>query len=234
MAEIRFEDVTCRYAGAQSAAVSRLDLSIDDGELLALCGAPGSGKSTVLRLVSGLVPVTEGRVLVGQLEPTDPAVEPVALVFQNYALQPSLTVAQNIALPLLQQGLHKRTIAERTDEAAAQVGLASILRRKGSLLSTGERIRVALARALVGQPAALLLDEPLANLQPEIRADVAELLVTAQRERAITTIYATGDAEEALAIGDRVVLLEEGVLREVVVPNDLGGIAPGQRATSPQ
>lgn len=230
MAEIRFEDVTCVYAGARDAAVSHLDLTVNDGELLALCGASGSGKSTVLRLAAGLVPVNQGRVRVGPYELSDPAAEPMVLVFQNYALQPNLTVAQNISLPLAQERVGKRAIAERTEEAASMVGLTGVLRRRGSTLTTSGRIRVAFARALVRSPGALLLDEPLANLQPEIRDEVAELLVSAQRERAITTIYATDDAAEALAIGDRVALLEGGVLRELVVPRDLDAQTTGQRA----
>lgn len=230
MAEVRFENVSCRYAAARHPAVSDLDLTLADGELLALCGAPESGKSTVLRLLAGLVPVTSGRILVGQHEVTDPAAPPVVLLFQNYALYPNLSVAQNIALPLTQEGMDKRMTADRTAEVAELVGLTGLLRRGGGTLTAGERIRVGLARALVREPAALLMDEPLANLQPDIRDEVAELLVTAQRIRKITTVYATADADEALAIGDRVALLEAGVLREVVVPSTFDPAGQGQRA----
>lgn len=229
MFPITFEDVTCHYAGAPEPAVSGLDLQVVGGELLALCGDPGSGKSTVLRMLAGLVPVTDGRILVDGRELTDPELPPVVLVFQNYALQPHLTVLQNIGLPLSLLRLDKRAVAQRSAEAAEHVGLADVLKRRGSDLTAGQRVRVALARALVRDPAALLLDEPMAHLHPGLRAEVTELVVAAQRARGITTIYATNDPEEALAIGDRVALLDAGRLREAVVPADVRSGPTGQR-----
>jgi multiple sugar transport system ATP-binding protein len=229
MADIRFENVTCCYPGAPEPAVSGLDLTIADGELLALCGPPEAGKSTVLRILTGLVPVTSGRVLVGGKELTDPSVGPVVLVFQNYALQPHLTVLDNIGLPLALQRLPKKDVVSRARAAAEQVDLGGVLRRRGGTLTTGQRIRVALARALVRDPAALLLDEPLANLQPDLRSEVSELLASAQKSLGITTVYVTEDPAEAVAIGDRVALLEAGVLREVVAPVDLDASGGGQR-----
>ncbi|MDZ5663376.1 ABC transporter ATP-binding protein [Nocardioides sp. S-58] len=229
MADIRFANVTCCYAGAHEPAVSGLDLTVTDGELLALYGPPASGKSTVLRILTGLVPVTSGRVLVGGRELADPSVGPMVLVFQNYALQPSLTVLENIGLPLALQRVGKKDVAQRASDAADRVDLTGVLRRRGGTLTTGQRIRVALARALVQNPAALLLDEPLANLQPSLRSEVAELVTSAQQSLGITTVYVTEDPQEAVAIGDRVALLEAGVLREVAAPADLDAPGRGQR-----
>lgn len=233
MADIVFEHVTCHYPGAVEPAVSELDLSIADGELYVVCGAPESGKSTVLRMLAGLVPPTSGRILVGGRELT-PDDEPVmSLVFQNYALYPNLTVAQNIATPLSGLGLEKKEVARRVKEAAAQLDLDDVRKRSGEEMSPGQRIRVALARALVREPAALLMDEPLANLEPAIRAEVAQLIVEAKRRHGITTVYASADLEEALGLGDRVALLENGVLQEVAVPQELEETRPGQRAADP-
>jgi multiple sugar transport system ATP-binding protein len=229
MADIRFENVTCRYPGSLDPAVSELDLTVADGELLALYGPPESGKSTVLRILTGLVPVTSGRVLVGGKELPDPDAGPVVLVFQNYALQPHLTVLENIGLPLALERLPKKDVAERARQAAEQVDLADVAKRRGATLTTGQRIRVALARALVRDPAALLLDEPLANLQPDIRGEVSELVASAQEKLGITTVYVTEDPAEAVDIGDRVAVLDGGVLREVVAPKDLDAPGRGQR-----
>ena len=233
MADIVFEQVTCRYPGAVEPAVSELDLTIGDGELFVVCGAAEAGKSTVVRMLAGLVPVTSGRILVGGRE-LGPDYEPVmSLVFQNYALYPNLTVAQNIATPLSGLGLGKKEVARRVEEAAAQLDLHDVRKRSGEEMSPGQRIRVALARALVKEPAALLMDEPLANLEPGIRAEVVELIVGAQRRHGITTVYASADLEEAVALGDRVALLERGVLHEVAVPTELEQARPGQRAANP-
>ncbi len=233
MADIVFEQVTCRYPGTATPAVSELDLAIANGELLVVCGAAESGKSTVLRLLAGLVPVTSGRILVGGHELTDDQAPAMSLVFQNYSLYPNLTVAQNIGLPLARQGLAKKEVARRAAEAAEALDLGDVLGRSGGEMSAGQRIRVALARGLVREPAALLMDEPLANLEPGIRAEVAQLMIDAQRRHGITTIYASSDPEEALGLGDRVALLENGVLQEVVAAQDLAEASPGQRAAQP-
>lgn len=233
MADIVFEQVTCHYPAAAEPAVSELDLTIADGELFVVCGGAEAGKSTVLRMLAGLVPLTSGRILVGGRELT-PGDEPVmSLVFQNYALYPNLTVAQNIGTPLSGQGLSKKEVARRVAVAADRLDLGDVLKSSGEVMSAGQRIRVALARALVREPAALLMDEPLANLEPAIRAEVAQLIVEAQPRHGITTVYASADLEEALALGHRVGLLEQGVLQEVAVPQDLAEARPGQRAADP-
>ena len=233
MADIVFDHVTCRYPGTATPAVFELDLAIPDGELLAVCGAAESGKSTMLRMLAGLVPVTSGRILVGGHELTDNKAPAMSLVFQNYSIYPHLTVAQNIGLPLAQQRVAKKEVARRVAEAAAHLDLGDLLSRSGDEMSAGQRIRVALARGLVREPAALLMDEPLANLEPAIRAEIAQLMIDAQRRHGVTTVYTSSDPEEALALGDRVALLEGGALREVVVPRDLAESGPGQRAAQP-
>lgn len=233
MVDIVLEQVTCRYPGAVRPAVSELDLTIADGELFVLCGATEAGKSTVLRMLAGLVPLTSGRILVGgqELSPDD---EPVmSLVFQNYSLYPHLTVADNIGLPLAGLGLGKKEVARRVREAAEQLDLADVRKRTGEEMSPGQRIRVALARALVREPAALLMDEPLANLEPSIHAEVIQLIAEAQRRHGITTVYASADLEEALGLGDRVGLMEDGVLREVAEPQALEEGRRGRRAADP-
>jgi multiple sugar transport system ATP-binding protein len=232
MAEVVFEHVTCRYAGATEPAVSALDLVVTDGELLVLCGAPESGKSTVLRMVAGLVPVTEGRILVGGQRLGDEPAPLVSMVFQNYALYPHLTVRENIGLPFVKDRAPKHLIGERVAVAAGHLDLTAMLNRSATELSAGQRIRVALARGLLRNPAVMLMDDPLANLQGDIRAEVVEMLVAAQRQHQITTLYASSDAEEALALGDRVALLDGGVLRELVVPSELGPATPGQRSAT--
>ncbi|WP_162598757.1 ABC transporter ATP-binding protein [Nocardioides gilvus] len=217
MSEIRFERATTQYAGAETAAVSALELRVGSGELLVLCGAPNAGKSTVLRIVAGLVPISSGRVLIGGVDVSNPSPSTplVSMVFQNYALYPHLTVAQNIALPLTQRGLGRALIADQVKRVAEPLGLLAHLGGRPAPLTAGQRIRVALARALVRDPAVLLLDEPLANLRPEIRHEVAELLVEAQARHGVTTLYATDDLEEAIAVGHRVAQLDRGVLKQV-------------------
>jgi ABC-type sugar transport system ATPase subunit len=230
VADVTFEQVSCWYDGAPAPAIHEMDLSITDGELFVFCGAPESGKSTLLRMLAGLVPVTSGRILVGGRDIAGDDPPEVALVFQNYALYPHLTVERNIAIPLLHSHFSKRTVAARVAEAASHLVLTDVLGRPAEGLSAGQRIRVALARGLVREPAVMLMDDPLGNLQPGIRAEVAEMLVTAQRRHRTTTVYASPDADEALTLGDRVAVIDEGVLHEVAVPSDIepGG---GQRTS---
>lgn len=233
MADVTFERVSCRYSGADGFALTDLNLDIADGELFVICGATESGKSTVLRLLAGLVPLNEGRILVGGREIGEGEHPEVGMVFQNYSIYPNLTVSDNIGLPLRKEGLPKATISERVAEVATMLDLGDLLGRQGGVLTAGQRIRVALARGLVRQPAVLLMDEPLANLEAGIHAEVAELLATAQRRHGVTTLYATADPDEALGLGQRVALLENGKLQEVVVPAELDVASPGQRAARP-
>jgi ABC-type sugar transport system ATPase subunit len=224
MANIVFEHASCAYAASESPAVADLDLVIDDGELLALCGPAGSGKSTVLRMLAGLVPVTGGRVLIDGDEVGARADSPlVSMVFQNYSLYPNLTVDQNIALPLTQRGDTKGEIAAEVAKVADVLDLAGVLGQNATVLSAGQRIRVAMARGLVRRPMVLLLDEPLANLEPAIRGELTELIVTAQERHGITSLYATSDFNEAIAVGDRVALLDDGALQALGTSDQLSG-----------
>ena len=233
MSDVVFEQVSCQYAGARTPAIRELDLAVTDGELFVLCGAPESGKSTVLRMLAGLVQPTDGQILVGGRDIATGDPPEVSMVFQNYALYPNLTVHQNIGLPLAKAGVAKRTVTDRVAQAAAHLELADMLGRRAAALSAGQRIRVALARGLVREPAVMLMDDPVANLQPEIRIEVMEMLVTAQQRHRTTTLYASSDADEALKLGDRVGLLDAGVLREVVVPSEMGAPSSGQRTATP-
>jgi ABC-type sugar transport system ATPase subunit len=223
MAKIVFEHASCQYAATESPAVADLDLVINDGELLVLCGPAGSGKSTVLRMLAGLVPVTRGRVLIdGDEVGSRPDWSSlVSMVFQNYSLYPNLTVDQNIALPLTQRGDTKREIAAEVAKVADVLDLTGVLGQNATGLSAGQRIRVAMARGLVRRPAVLLMDEPLANLEVGIRGELAELMVTAQERHGITSLYATSDLNEAVAVGDRVALLDEGILQTLAKPDQL-------------
>jgi len=223
MANIVFEQASCQYAAMDSPAVADLDLVIDDGELFVLCGPAASGKSTVLRMLAGLVPVTGGRVLIdGDEVGSRPDWSSlVGMVFQNYALYPNLTVNQNIALPLTQRGDTKRDIAAEVAQVADVLDLGDVLGQKATVLSAGQRIRVAMARGLVRRPAVLLMDEPLANLEVGIRDELTQMMVTAQERHGITSVYATSDFNEAVAVGDRVALLDDGALQALGTPDQL-------------
>ena len=234
MATIVFEHASCQYAATESPAVADLDLVIGDGEFVVLCGPAGSGKSTVLRMLAGLVPVTAGRVLIDAdavgSRPDWSSL--VSMVFQNYSLYPNLTVDQNIALPLTQRGNTKAEIAAEVAEVADVLDLTGVLGQNATGLSAGQRIRVAMARAMVRRPAVLLMDEPLANLELGVRADLTELIVKAQKGRGITSLYATSDFNEALAVGDRVALLEEGTLQAFATPDQLAASQAHPDSTS--
>lgn len=243
MAEVRLIDAGCQYPNTTEPAVTGIDLEVADGELLVVFGPPESGKSTVLRLVAGLAPLTSGRILVGGHDLADggagergvgPAAgldgtPEVAMVFQNYALYPHLTVAQNIGATLRLSGTGKKTAKRRVKEAADLLGLVDLLKTKADGLSVGQRIRVALARGLVRRPAVMLMDEPLANLQPGVRAEIVDLLLTAQPLHGVTTLFASADIEESLAMADRIAVLEEGRLADVVLPDQVRAASDGRR-----
>jgi ABC-type sugar transport system ATPase subunit len=214
-AQVRFEGVTRHFAGAAEPAVADVDLTVDDGEVVVLTGPPGSGKTTLLRLAAGLEVPDQGRVLVGDGRPEDPGNAEVALIFQNYAIYPHLSVAANIALPLERSGQSSAAIAEAVDGVVHRLGLEDLRKRPASSLSAGERMRVVLARSLVRRPDVLLMDEPLANLQPEVRADLADRLVAAREAFEITTLYVTADPSKLPPIEARVIRVEAGRLLPV-------------------
>ena len=207
------------------AALRGLDLEVRDGELLTLLGPSGSGKSTVLRLTAGLEDVTAGTVHIGSRDVTDlaPAARNVSMVFQHYALFPHLTAGENIGFGLRARGVPRAEVARLVEEAAALAGSATLLDRKPYELSGGERQRVALARALARRPDVYLLDEPLSNLDAQLRVETRAELKRLHLSLGTTMVYVTHDQMEALTLGSRVAVLDEGVLQQVGTPEEIYG-----------
>jgi ABC-type sugar transport system ATPase subunit len=218
---LRLEGVAKSYDGAP--ALRPLDLAAADGELLVVLGPSGCGKSTLLRLVAGLEEVDSGRIAIGGRDVTrePPGRRNVSMVFQSYALFPHLTVAENIGFGLLAREVPKPVVRERVAAAASLAGCSALLDRRPPQLSGGERQRVALARALVREPDLFLLDEPLSNLDAELRAHTrAELKLLHQRVGA-TMLYVTHDQTEALTLGDRIAVLRDGELQQLASPREI-------------
>ena len=208
MAQIRFQDVTRHFAGAADPAVTSVDLDIADGESVAFVGPPGAGKTTLLRLAGGLEVPDRGQITVGDQDGAGGTAE-VVMLFQNYAIYPHLSVRDNIASPL--RATRSPGDAEGDlDEVIRLLGLDDLEKRPASSLSASDRMRVALARSLARRPGVLLMDEPLANLEPGVRQDLRDRLVSAQRAFGVTTLYATEDPQEATAVADRVLRVEGG------------------------
>jgi len=221
MGRLLLDGVTKRFG--EVVAVDHLDLDVADGELLVMLGPSGCGKTTALRMVAGLEDLDEGTITIGDQEVHD--VEPrhrdIAMVFQTYALYPHLTVAKNIEFPLRQRGMEKEERQRRVHEAATTLGLDPYLERKPGQLSGGQRQRVALARAIVRQPAAFLMDEPLSNLDAALRVQTRADIVALQDRLGTTTLYVTHDQVEAMTMGDRIAVLDHGVLQQVAPPQTL-------------
>jgi multiple sugar transport system ATP-binding protein len=208
------------YDGGHVHAVDGIDLATEEGEYLVLLGPSGCGKTTLLRTIAGLEQPTEGEVLIGGavVNGLPPRARRVAMVFQSYALYPHKTVLGNIVFPLKAEGLDKAAREKQATWAAELLGLGSLLNRKPRQLSGGERQRVALARAMVRQPQVFLLDEPLSNLDAKLRASARDELKLFQREFGTTTIYVTHDQAEAMGLGDRIVVMDQGKVRQVGHP----------------
>jgi multiple sugar transport system ATP-binding protein len=223
MADVRFERATKVYAGNDVSAVHELDLCVEDGELMVLVGPSGSGKTTALRMLAGLEEVDAGAVLIGGRDVTDlpPKKRDVAMVFQNYALYPYLTVSQNIAFPLKMAGVKKAERERKAQEVAARLGLERYLDRKPAQLSGGERQRVAMGRAIIRQPSVFLMDEPLSNLDAKLRVQMRADIAALQSEFGITTVYVTHDQSEAMTLGHRVAVLDQGRLQQCGAPREL-------------
>ncbi|HEY7368489.1 MAG TPA: ATP-binding cassette domain-containing protein, partial [Thermoanaerobaculia bacterium] len=211
------------FRPGQPPAVDSVDLESREGEFLVLLGPSGSGKSTVLRMIAGLEEPTSGEVWIGGRVVNDLTARErgVAMVFQSYALYPHLTVARNIAFPLRARGVPKAQQREKVERAAAMFRISHLLDRKPRELSGGERQRVAIARAIVRDPSVFLLDEPLSNLDAKLRASAREELEKFQRQLGVTTIYVTHDQVEAMAMGDRIVVLSEGRVRQIGAPAEV-------------
>lgn len=203
MAKVTFESVTIQYPGAAAPSVSELDLEIADGEFLVLVGPSGCGKSTTLRALAGLEDISSGRILIGDKDVTgtEPGERDIAMVFQNYALYPHLTVEQNMGFALKLAKVPKAEIAKKVAAAAETLGLTDFLKRKPKELSGGQRQRVAMGRAIVREPQAFLMDEPLSNLDAKLRVQTRSELAALQQRLGTTTIYVTHDQVEAMTMG---------------------------------
>jgi multiple sugar transport system ATP-binding protein len=223
LAAVQYEQATRLYPGTPTPAVNELDLTIDDGELLVLVGPSGSGKSTALRMLAGLEPLDEGRILIGgkDVSSVRPRDRDIAMVFQNYALYPNLDVAANMGFALKQQGVPKHERLERVRETAKLLDLEPYLDRKPRNLSGGQRQRVAMGRAIVRHPQVYLMDEPLSNLDAKLRVQTRTELVELQQRLAVTTVYVTHDQVEAMTMGDRVAVLRDGLLQQCDSPSKL-------------
>jgi multiple sugar transport system ATP-binding protein len=223
MAGITYDHVTVQYPGAERPSVNALDLEVADGEFLVLVGPSGCGKSTSLRALAGLEPVSEGTIRIGDRDVTHlaPKERDIAMVFQNYALYPHMTVADNMGFALKMAGMKKEEIGKRVVEAARILDLEDYLERKPKALSGGQRQRVAMGRAIVRNPQAFLMDEPLSNLDAKLRVQTRTEIAALQRRLGVTTVYVTHDQVEAMTMGDRVCVLEDGYLQQVDTPRDL-------------
>jgi multiple sugar transport system ATP-binding protein len=223
MATITYDGATRLFPGSDVPAVDQLDLHIEDGEFLVLVGPSGCGKSTSLRMLAGLEDVDGGQILIGGRDVThaEPKDRDIAMVFQNYALYPHMTVAENMGFALKLAGTDKAEIRKRVGEAADMLDLGAYLDRKPKALSGGQRQRVAMGRAIVRQPQVFLMDEPLSNLDAKLRVQTRTQIAQLQRRLGTTTVYVTHDQVEAMTMGDRVAVLKGGVLQQCASPREL-------------
>jgi len=225
MASVTLRRLAKRHTPDGRPALDGLSLEIQDGELFVLLGPSGSGKSTMLRCVAGLEEPSDGEILIDDREVTSlpPAERDVAMVFQTYALYPHLTVRGNIAFGLEVRRVPAAEVARRVQATAARLGLAALLDRHPGQLSGGERQRVALGRALVREPRVFLLDEPLSNLDPQLRVELRAQLLELHRDLKATIVYVTHDQVDAMTLGQRIAILDGGRLRQVGTPADVYG-----------
>jgi multiple sugar transport system ATP-binding protein len=223
MAVVETRKLTKIFKEGELGAVNDVDLETHEGEFLVFLGPSGSGKTTLLRMIAGLETPTAGEILIGGRVVNDltPRERRIAMVFQSYALYPHLTVYKNIAFPLKAQKVPKKLHKEKVEWAASLLGIEPLLNRKPRELSGGERQRVALARAIVREPSVFLLDEPLSNLDAKLRLSAREELERFHRRVGTTTIYVTHDQVEAMAMGDRIMVLNKGVVRQIGTPKEV-------------
>jgi multiple sugar transport system ATP-binding protein len=223
MASVKFDQATRLYPGGTRPAVDKIELTVKDGEFLVLVGPSGCGKTTTLRMLAGLEEVNEGRIFIGDRDVTQvpPKDRDIAMVFQNYALYPHMTVADNMGFALKIAGVKKEERAARVLEAAKLLDLEPYLDRKPKALSGGQRQRVAMGRAIVRKPEVFLMDEPLSNLDAKLRVQTRTQIASLQRRLGVTTVYVTHDQVEAMTMGDRVAVLKDGLLQQVDTPRAL-------------
>ena len=221
MARVECVEVSKRYG--ESGAVSNVNLAVDDHEFLVLLGPSGCGKSTLLKMMAGLEDVTDGEIYIDDrmVNYVPPAQRNVAMVFQNYALYPHMTVYDNIAFPLKMTGVARETVKQKVQSAAQVLGLDPYLDRRPEHLSGGQRQRVALGRAIVREPAVFLMDEPLSNLDAQLRVQTREELLRLHARLQTTTIYVTHDQIEAMTMGHRIVVMRSGVVQQVGRPQEV-------------
>ncbi len=222
MAQIKLERLTKVYPDGTK-AVDALDLEIGDGEFVVLVGPSGCGKTSALRMVAGLEDITDGKVWLGGrvVNRVPPKDRDMAMIFQNYALYPHMSAYANMAFALKMQKVPKREIAARVENAASVLGLTEVLKKRPRTLSGGQRQRVAMGRAIVREPQAFLMDEPLSNLDAKLRVEMRAEIARIQRSLAVTTIYVTHDQTEAMTLGDRVAVLREGLLQQFAESSEL-------------
>ncbi|MGW1074349.1 ABC transporter ATP-binding protein [Streptomyces sp. NPDC002537] len=223
MATVTYDKATRIYPGADKPAVDQLDIAIEDGEFLVLVGPSGCGKSTSLRMLAGLEDVNGGAIRIGDRDVTHlpPKDRDIAMVFQNYALYPHMTVAQNMGFALKIAGVNKTEIRQKVEDAARILDLTEYLERKPKALSGGQRQRVAMGRAIVREPQVFLMDEPLSNLDAKLRVQTRTQIAGLQRRLGITTVYVTHDQVEAMTMGDRVAVLKDGLLQQIDSPRNM-------------
>src|SRR5216110_3126662 len=221
MASVTYDHVTKTFG--DTAAVNDLLLEVPNGEFMVLVGPSGCGKSTALRMLAGLEKVSDGRILIGErvVNNIAPQSRDIAMVFQSYALYPHMTVYDNLAFGLRNQGIKKDDVDSRVRRAAAILALDPLIKRKPKQLSGGQRQRVALGRAIVREPAAFLMDEPLSNLDAKLRVQTRAEILRIQQRLGTTTVYVTHDQVEAMTMGDRIAVMSEGVLQQVDTPQRL-------------
>jgi len=221
MARITYEDVWKEFDG--TVAVREFSLEIADGEFVVLVGPSGCGKSTALRMLAGLEQVSRGRILIGDrvINNVPPQKRDVAMVFQSYALYPHMKVYDNLAFGLRNLHVPKKEVDERVRRAGEILQMTPLLKRKPKQLSGGQRQRVALGRAIVREPKAFLMDEPLSNLDAKLRVETRAEILKLQRRLGTTTIYVTHDQVEAMTMGDRIAVMNIGVLQQVGTPQEL-------------
>jgi multiple sugar transport system ATP-binding protein len=223
VATVSFRKATRVYPGSTVSAVNELELEVADGEFLVLVGPSGCGKSTSLRMLAGLEEVDSGSIFIGDRDVTNvaPKDRDIAMVFQNYALYPHMSVEENMGFALKISGVNKKEIQTRVEEAAKILGLEEYLERKPKALSGGQRQRVAMGRAIVRNPQVFLMDEPLSNLDAKLRVQTRAQIAGLQRRLGVTTIYVTHDQTEAMTMGDRVAVMKDGLLQQVDTPQNL-------------
>jgi multiple sugar transport system ATP-binding protein len=223
MAEVTYENATCVYPGAERPAVDELNLAVKDGEFVVMVGPSGCGKTTALRMLAGLEEVDAGSIRIDGEDMVGVASRDrdIAMVFQNYALYPSKTVGENMGFALKMQGVSKEERARRVRDAAKLLDLEDFLDRKPRHLSGGQRQRVAMGRAIVREPKVFCMDEPLSNLDAQLRVQTRTQIAELQRRLKITTVYVTHDQVEAMTMGERVAVMRDGHLQQFASPTEL-------------